>query len=87
MSTSATMTIRVDTETERRLKKLAKATSRTRSFLAAEAIRACVDINEWQVEEIERAVREAEKGQFTEHGKVAAWLASRETRRERKRPG
>lgn len=84
---SATMTIRVDSETEKRLKKLAKATSRTRSFLAAEAIRAYVDINEWQVEEIERAVREAERGRFVEHEKVSAWLASWGTRREGKRPG
>jgi predicted transcriptional regulator len=81
------MTIRVDAETEKRLKKLAKATSRTRSFLAAEAVRAYVDNNEWQIQEIERAVREAEKGRFIEHGKVAAWLASWGTRRERKRPG
>lgn len=87
MSTSATMTIRVDAETEKRLKKLAKATSRTRSFLAAEAIRAYVDINEWQVEEIERAVREAERGRFVEHKKVSAWLTSWGTRREGKRPG
>ena len=37
---------------------------RPKSLLAAEAIRTFVDLNEWQVQEIERAVVEAENGEF-----------------------
>ena len=55
-----TLTIRVDTETKRRLEQLAKATDRPRSYLAAEAIRQYVELNEWQIQEIQQAVVEAD---------------------------
>ena len=55
-----TLTIRVDTETKQRLEQLAKATDRTRSYLAAEAIRQYVELNEWQIQEIKQAVAEAD---------------------------
>lgn len=55
-----TLTIRVDTETRQRLEQLAKATDRTRSYLAAEAIRQYVELNEWQIQEIKQAVAEAD---------------------------
>jgi len=58
------MTIRVDRKTKSRLEKLAKATDRTKSYLAAEAIRAYVDLNEWQIEEIKIAIKEANTGDF-----------------------
>ena len=52
---SEVMTIRVDRKTKTRLEKLAKATERTRSYLAAEAIRTYIDLNEWQIAEIKAA--------------------------------
>ena len=55
-----TLTIRVDTETKQRLEQLAKATDRTRSYLAAEAIRQYVAHNEWQIQEIKQAMVEAD---------------------------
>ncbi len=83
MGTTA-MTIRVDADTDKRLKKLAKATSRTKSFLAAEAIRAYVDVNEWQAQETQRALQEAERGRFIEHERVESWLLSWGSAREQK---
>ena len=47
------MTIRVDRKTKSRLEKLAKAMEHTKSYVAAEAIRAYVDLNEWQIAESE----------------------------------
>jgi RHH-type transcriptional regulator, rel operon repressor / antitoxin RelB len=44
-----TFTVRAETEVKKRLDKLAKSTGRSRSFLAAEAIREYLDVNEWQV--------------------------------------
>ena len=44
---SATFTVRVDSDIKKRLEKLAKSTGRSRSFLAAEAIGEFVDVNEW----------------------------------------
>jgi len=58
------MTIRVDRKTKARLEKLAKAMDRTKSFIAAEAIRVYLDLNEWQIEEIKAALKEAGAGDF-----------------------
>jgi RHH-type transcriptional regulator, rel operon repressor / antitoxin RelB len=44
-----TFTVRAETEVKKRFDKLAKSTGRSRSFLAAEAIREYLDVNEWQV--------------------------------------
>jgi len=61
---SITITLRLDVNLKRRLEKLARSTRRTRSFLAAEAIRDYVRLNEWQVGEIEKAIQEADRGEF-----------------------
>ena len=37
---------------------------RTKSYLAAEAIRTYVDLNEWQIAEIKTALKEADAGDF-----------------------
>lgn len=84
-----TMTIRVDADTKQRLEKLAAATARTRSFLAAEAIRTYLDMNEWQIQEIQAAVQEADLAgpdEFVPHREVQAWLQTWGTERERKTP-
>ena len=52
MSQSTTMTIRLEPELKSRLDKLSASTHRSKSFLAAEAVREFVEINEWQIEEI-----------------------------------
>jgi len=64
MTQSATMTIRLEAGIKDRLDKLSKSTKRSRSFLAAEAVREFVELNEWQVEEIENAIKEADEGDF-----------------------
>lgn len=61
---STTMTIRLDDDLKLRLEKLADTTHRSKSFLATEAIRDFVELNEWQVQEIKVAIEEADKGEF-----------------------
>ena len=61
---STTMTIRIESELKQRLDRLAKATQRSKSFLAAEALRDFVELNEWQIGEIKAAIEEADKGDF-----------------------
>lgn len=61
---SPALTVRLDPDLDRRLERLAEAMHRPKSLLVAEAIRSFVDRNEWQVQEIERAVIEAENGDF-----------------------
>ena len=61
---SATMTIRLEPALKQRLDNLAEATQRSKSFLAAQAIREFVDLNEWQVQEIRNALAEADDEAF-----------------------
>ena len=64
MTQSTTMTIRLDAGLKERLDKLSKITRRSRSFLAAEAVREYMELNEWQIGEIEKALKEADGGDF-----------------------
>jgi RHH-type transcriptional regulator, rel operon repressor / antitoxin RelB len=69
---STTMTVRLDDEVKDRLERLAESTHRSKSFLASEAIRAFVELNEWQVGEIRAAIAEADAGDFATDKEVAA---------------
>ena len=61
---SATMTIRLEPLLKQRLDRLAESTQRSKSFLAAQAIREFVDLNEWQIQEIRGAIAEADREDF-----------------------
>jgi predicted transcriptional regulator len=80
---SEIMTIRVDRKTKSRLEKLAKAMERTKSYVAAEAIRTYVDLNEWQITEIEAALKEADADDFASEKEVRA-VIKKWSRRARK---
>ena len=58
------ITLRLDSKIKKKLDKLAKATERSRSFLAAQAIQEFVALNEWQIEETRKAVAQADAGDF-----------------------
>ena len=68
---STTMTIRLDDEVKVRLDRLADSTNRSKSFLAAEAIRAFVENNEWQIAEVKAALEEADSGDFATEKEVS----------------
>ena len=67
---STTMTVRLEPELKQRLDRLADATQRSKSFLAAQAIREFVDLNEWQVQEIRNAIAEADQADFASDAQV-----------------
>ena len=67
---STTMTVRLDSELKDRLDQLAEITHRSKSFLAAEAIRDFIELNEWQVKEIESAIAEADNEDFASEQSV-----------------
>ena len=69
---STTMTLRLEDDVKARLDKLAGATRRSKSFLAAEAIREFVENNEWQIREVKAAIKEANAGDFASDEEVAA---------------
>lgn len=67
---TTTMTVRLESDIKARLDELAEATQRSKSFLAAEAIREYVEINEWQVKETQQALREADAGDFADDAEL-----------------
>ena len=69
---STTLSVRVEPEVKARLDVLVDAMQRSRSFLAAEAIREYVEINEWQLQEIQNGVAEADVGDFASDDELAS---------------
>jgi predicted transcriptional regulator len=66
------MTIRLQPEIKSRLDKLSVTTHRSKSFLAAEAVREFIEVNEWQIEEVQKAVNEADAGDFASDQETSA---------------
>lgn len=62
-------------EVKERLDALAKRTDQPASDLVVEAIRSYVEVQDWQVEEIEQGLRDAEAGDFATDEEVAAVFA------------
>lgn len=58
------LTLRVSAEIKDQLGKLAAATHRSQSFLGGEAIRRYIDLESWQIAEIQQAINEADAGDF-----------------------
>jgi len=81
-----TLSIRIDSDTKRRLDSLSRRSKRSRSFLAAEAIAAYVESEEWQLGEIQAGITELESGQEVSHEKIAKWLRSWGSKAETKPP-
>ena len=73
---SETLSIRLDAETKKRLDGLSKRSKRSKSFLAAEAIAAYVESEEWQLGEIQAGIAELDSGQVASQEKVSKWLKS-----------
>jgi RHH-type transcriptional regulator, rel operon repressor / antitoxin RelB len=61
---SAIVTVRLGADLKKRLEALAQNTNRSKSYLAAEAIAAYVDLNEWQIREIEAGIAELDAGEI-----------------------
>lgn len=64
MPESSVLTLRLDPKLKKQLDRLSRAMSRSRSFLAAEAIREYVALNDWQIEEIKKGLAEADRREF-----------------------
>jgi RHH-type rel operon transcriptional repressor/antitoxin RelB len=70
MKETALLQIPLNPELERRLEALARRTRRGKAALAAEAIAAYLELNAWQVAEIEAALEEADDGDFASNQEV-----------------
>ena len=58
------LTLRIPQEIKDQLGKLSEATHRSQSFLGGEAIRRYVELEAWQISEIQQALQEADAGDF-----------------------
>jgi len=81
-----TLSIRIDSDTKKRLDALSKRSRRSKSFLAAEAITAYVAAEEWQLGELHAGLDDLEAGKTVSHEDVSAWLKSWGKKGESKAP-
>ena len=68
----ATLSLRLPDDIEGSLAQLAKATGRSKSFLAVDALREYLAREAWQIAEIQQALAEADAGDFASTDEVAA---------------
>jgi predicted transcriptional regulator len=59
---TAIVRVRLDSGLKARLEALARDTKRSKSYLAAQAIAAYVELGEWQIAEIEAGIAELDSG-------------------------
>jgi predicted transcriptional regulator len=83
---SETLSIRIDPETKKRLDLLAKRSKRSKSFLAAEAISVYVQLEEWQLGQIQDGLADLDSGRHVSHDRVEKWLRSWGKQGETKAP-
>ena len=73
---SEQFSLRISKNTKERLDKLAKATGRSKAFIAIEAIEKYCDLESWQISAIQKGVAQAEDGEFVSHKDIKAnWEA------------
>jgi len=81
---STTLTIRLDEQTKERLDRLAESVARSKSYLVTRALQDYLELNEWQVKTIKKAVSKADSpdAKFAAHEDVSAWLETWGTENE-----
>ncbi len=82
MSARSTVTVRIPSRLKKRLNKLADATERSRSSLAAHALEVYVEEQERQIASIREGVRDVEEGRIVSHKRVSRWMRSWGKKRE-----
>ena len=71
-----TLSIRLDVEVKKRLDALASRSKRSKSYLAAEAIAAYVEAEEWQLGEVHQGLADLGRGHTVSHEQATKWLRS-----------
>jgi predicted transcriptional regulator len=86
MEQTSTMTIRLPEIIKNKLEDLARATERSKAYLAAKAIEEFITTQEWQIQAIQAAVKEADSPQakFIEHDVVVKNIQARMAQRKGK---
>ena len=74
-ATTRTINVRLPTSVYEQLEGLAKATSRTKSFVTLEALTTYLNDQSWQITDIEAAISEADNGDFASREQVQTVMA------------
>ena len=72
---TASVSARLTPDTAKKIALLAKALNRSKSYLAAEAIEAYVNDQQWQIEAIVEGIKEADEGKFANERQMKKALA------------
>jgi predicted transcriptional regulator len=70
--TTKTINVRVPESLYNQIEALAKATARTKSFLAIDALTNYVQSESWQIRDIHEGLKEADAGEFASDEQVKA---------------
>lgn len=73
--TARTINVRLPEALYQQIEELAKATSRTKSFLAIDALTNYIQSESWQIRDIHEGIKEAEAGEFATDREVNAVFA------------
>lgn len=66
------LNVRLPTKLAEQLEALTKATGRTKSFLAVEALEAYIEQQIWQIAEVKSGLEEADRGEFATDADMTA---------------
>jgi predicted transcriptional regulator len=69
------ITLRIEQEKKEALDAIAAGLDRDRSYVINQAIDAYLELYEWQIEEIKKAIAEADAGKFAKDKDVDAFFA------------
>jgi len=76
MPNRAVLSVHTKSETRDKLELLAQASNRSKSSLANEAIEQYITHQEWLVQEIQKGVDAADRGDMVPSGEVENWFRS-----------
>jgi len=73
--TVRTINVRLPEALYKQIEELAKATARTKSFLAIDALTNYVQSESWQIRDIQEGIQEADAGEFASDQQIKAVFA------------
>lgn len=62
---SEQLSLRISSETKKRLEELAEVTGRNKTYLAIDAIEKYLDIESWQISAIKQGIKDVDNGEFS----------------------
>lgn len=74
---------RLESEKIAALDRLAKSLDRDRSYLLSEAVDSYLELHEWQIEQVQEGIREADAGKLIDHDVVMQRMRRKMQRRRK----